>query len=177
MWRADAGRTASAASALPEKMTPLWTRDLPPLTPAYRDVRLQFDRGYEPVVLGKRLFVASSREDSVTAYDTETGAEIWRTYADGPVRFAPVAGDGRVIFGSDDGVLRCVAADTGKPLWEKRAVPSDRQLLGNGRVISVWPIRGGPVLSMAACTSPRAYGRWKACSFTASMPRRGGSSG
>jgi hypothetical protein len=40
---------------------------LPPLTPAWRDSRLQFDRGYEPVVLGKRLFLASSREDKVAA--------------------------------------------------------------------------------------------------------------
>lgn len=146
MWRADAGRTATVAPALPEKLKTLWTRDLPPLTPAYRDARLQFDRGYEPIVLGKRLFLASSREDSVTAYDTDSGAELWKVDADGPVRFAPAAGDGRVIFGSDDGVLRCVAADTGRLLWEKRAVPSDRQLLGNGRLISVWPIRGGPVL-------------------------------
>lgn len=146
MWRADAGRTATVSPALPEKLKPIWTRELPPLTPAYRDARLQFDRGYEPVVLGKRLFLASSREDSVTAYATDTGVELWKVYADGPVRFAPVAGDGRVIFGSDDGVVRCVAADTGKLLWRKRAVPSDRQLLGNGRLISVWPVRGGPVL-------------------------------
>lgn len=146
MWRADAGRTATVAPALPEKMGVLWTRELSPLKPAFRDTRLQFDRGYEPVVLGKRLFVGSSREDSLTAYDTESGAELWRVYADGPVRFAPVAGDGRVIFGSDDGVLRCVAADTGKLLWERRAVPCDRQLLGNERIISVWPVRGGPVL-------------------------------
>ncbi len=146
MWRADAGRTATVASALPEKMSVLWTRELPPLTPAYRDARLQFDRGYEPVVLGKRLFVGSSREDCVIAFDTETGAELWRANADGPVRFAPVAGEGRVIFGSDDGVLRCVAADTGKLLWKMRAVPNDRQLLGNERMISVWPVRGGPVL-------------------------------
>ncbi len=146
MWRADPGRTATVAQPFPEKLKTLWTRQLPPLTPAYRDARLQFDRGYEPVVLGKRLFLASSREDSVAAYDTDTGAEIWKIYADGPVRFAPVAGDGRVIFGSDDGVLRCAEAETGKLLWQKRAVPSDRQLLGNGRLISVWPIRGGPVL-------------------------------
>ncbi|GDY21370.1 hypothetical protein LBMAG56_27170 [Verrucomicrobiota bacterium] len=146
MWRADAGRTATVTEALPEKLRVLWMRELAPLQPAYREVRLQFDRGYEPVVLGKLLFVASSRDDSVTAYSTDTGAEIWKVYADGPVRFAPVAGEGRVIFGSDDGVLRCVTAATGKLLWEKRAVPVDRQLLGNGRMISVWPIRGGPVL-------------------------------
>ncbi|MEI7730731.1 MAG: PQQ-binding-like beta-propeller repeat protein [Verrucomicrobiota bacterium] len=146
MWRADAGRTASVAPSLPEKLKVLWTRELAPLAPAYRDVRLQFDRGYEPVVLGKRLFLASSRDDSITAYDTDTGAQLWKIYTDGPVRFAPVAGDGRVIFGSDDGSVRCVAAATGELRWQKRAVPSDRQLLGNGRLISVWPIRGGPVL-------------------------------
>ncbi|MBI5801126.1 MAG: PQQ-binding-like beta-propeller repeat protein [Verrucomicrobia bacterium] len=146
MWRANPGRTASVTPALPEKLSVLWSRELGALKPAYRDVRLQFDKGYEPVVLGKRLFVASSRDDSVTAYATDTGAELWKVFADGPVRFAPVAGDGRVIFGSDDGVLRCVSADTGELLWQKRAVPNDRQLLGNGRLISVWPIRGGPVL-------------------------------
>ncbi|MSU28283.1 MAG: hypothetical protein EXS27_10275, partial [Pedosphaera sp.] len=146
MWRANPGRTASVTTELPEKLSVLWSRALGPLKPAYRDVRLQFDRGYEPVVLGQRLFVASSREDSVTAHATDTGAVLWKAFADGPVRFAPVAGDGRVIFGSDDGVLRCVSAATGELLWQKRAVPNDRQLLGNGRLISVWPIRGGPVL-------------------------------
>ena len=146
MWRANPGRTASITPALPEQLAVLWSRELPPLKPAFRDVRLQFDKGYEPVVLGQRLFVASSRDDSVTAFATDTGAQLWKVFADGPVRFAPVAGDGRVIFGSDDGVLRCVSAATGELLWQKRAVPNNRQLLGNGRLISVWPIRGGPVL-------------------------------
>ncbi len=146
MWRANPGRTAAVTPALPEKLAVLWSRELGPLKPAFRDVRLQFDKGYEPVVLGQRLFVASSREDSVTAYATDTGAQVWKVFADGPVRFAPVAGHGRVLFGSDDGILRCVSAATGELLWQKRAVPNDRQLLGNGRIISVWPIRGGPVL-------------------------------
>lgn len=146
MWRADAGRTASTAAALPENPKLLWTRELAPLTPAYRDARLQFDRGHEPIVVGKRLMVASSREDCVAAYDTETGTELWRAFADGPVRFAPVADSERVIFGADDGVVRCVAAATGQLVWQRRAVPSNRQALGNGRMISVWPVRGGPVL-------------------------------
>jgi len=146
MWRANAGRTAAVTPAVPEKLAVLWSRELPPLKPAFRDVRLQFDKGHEPVVLGKQLFVASSRDDSVTAFATDTGAVLWKVFTDGPVRFAPVAGNGRVIFGSDDGVLRCVSAATGELLWQKRAVPNHRQLLGNGRLISVWPIRGGPVL-------------------------------
>jgi outer membrane protein assembly factor BamB len=146
MWRCDSGRTASTSEALPEGLSVLWMRELPPQTPAYRDVRLQFDRGYEPVVSGQRLVVGSSREDSVIALDTTSGAEIWRVYAGGPVRFAPAIADGRVIFGSDDGWVRCVELETGGLIWQKRVVPSDRQLLGNGRMISVWPVRGGPVV-------------------------------
>ena len=146
MWRANPGRTATVTDELPASLSVLWSRELAPLKPAFRDVRLQFDRGHEPIVLGQRLFVASSRDDSLAAYDTNTGAELWKIFADGPIRFAPVAADHRVIFGSDDGILRCVAADTGKLLWQKRAVPNHRQLLGNGRLISVWPVRGGPVL-------------------------------
>ena len=34
---------------------------------------------------------------------------------------------------------------TGKLLWKFRGVPSTRKVLGNGRMISLWPVRGGPV--------------------------------
>jgi hypothetical protein len=131
---------------MPEPLLPLWKRQLPPVRPAFREERLQFDRGYEPVVAGKTLLVASSREDAVIALDTETGEEKWRALAAGPVRFAPVIAGDRVLFGADDGVMRCVSLADGAVIWEKRAVPSLRKLLGNQRLISVWPIRGGPVV-------------------------------
>ena len=146
MWRADAGRTASSPQALPEPMHLLWKKALPPVRPAFREQRLQFDRGYEPVVAGKTLLVGSSRDDAVIALDTETGEEKWRALAAGPVRFAPVIEGDRVLFGADDGVMRCVSLADGALIWEKRAVPSLRKLLGNQRLISVWPIRGGPVV-------------------------------
>lgn len=146
MWRKDTGRTADTAEVLAENLSLRWSRELPRLTPAYRDNRLQFDAGYEPIVLGKRLFVGSSLDDSVTAFDTETGGQLWKFFTNGPVRFAPVGGEGRIIFGSDDGCLYCVSASDGSLIWKKRAVPSERKVLGNGRLISVWPVRGGAVL-------------------------------
>jgi hypothetical protein len=145
MWRHDAGRTASTTQAMPEKMDLIWSRELPPLRPAYKETRLQFDRSYEPVVAGKKIIVGSSREDCLIAFDTDTGAEAWRAQANGPVRFAPVIVGDLVLFGSDDGVMRCVKLADGSEVWSKRAVPSNRMLLGNQRLISVWPIRGGPV--------------------------------
>ena len=145
-WRYDAARSAQTPQRLPESLQLLWVRQNPELKPAFRTKRLQFDAGYEPVVLDKTVFVASSRNDSVTALDIETGEQKWRFYTDGPVRLAPVAWKDRVFFGSDDGHLYCLAAEGGRLLWKFRAVPSGRKILGNGRLISVWPIRGGPVL-------------------------------
>ncbi|MDB4646507.1 hypothetical protein OAF51_03290, partial [Akkermansiaceae bacterium] len=80
MWRNDTGRTAQSAEVLADNLSLQWSRRLPPLKPAYRDNRLQFDAGYEPIVLGKRLVVGSSRDDSVTAFDTETGEEAWKFF-------------------------------------------------------------------------------------------------
>lgn len=145
MWRHDPGRTAATMQKMPAELRLLWSREIPPLRPAFREPRLQFDRGYEPVAAGKCLLVGSSREDCVIAFDTETGAELWRALADGPVRFAPVIVGETAIFGSDDGIVRCVKLTDGSPIWQKRAVPSNRLLLGNQRLISVWPVRGGPV--------------------------------
>lgn len=83
MWRHDPGRTAAAPRDLPESLAPLWSRRLPAPAPAYRDVRLRFDAAPEPVVLGKRIFVPSSADDSLAAYDTGSGAELWRFFTGG----------------------------------------------------------------------------------------------
>jgi outer membrane protein assembly factor BamB len=96
--------------------------------------------------MGKTLFIGSPRNDSVSAVDTETGDEKWTFHTDGPVRFAPVAWRNRVFVASDDGCLYCMDAAAGKLLWKFRAVPSARKMIGNGRLISAWPVRGGPVL-------------------------------
>lgn len=147
MWRHDARRSAVYADRLPAELHLQWTRRCPPLEPAFRNKRLQFDRGYEPVVMGSRMFLGSSANDSVTAFDVETGEEQWRFYTGGPVRLAPVAWHGKIYAGSDDGHLYCLNADDGGLRWRFRAVPSNRKVLGNSRLTSVWPVRGGPVLA------------------------------
>jgi len=151
MWRYDAKRSAVTPHELPAKLHLLWVRHLPAPRPAWprnedTGEKLQFDSSYEPVVSGKTILVPSMVSDRMTAYDTETGREKWRFYADGPVRFAPVAWEGRVYFVSDDGYLYCVDMKNGELVWKFRGCPSPRKVLGNGRLISAWPARGGPVL-------------------------------
>jgi len=149
-WRYDAGRTAAGPHSLADDLHLHWTRKLPPLTPAWEDPvnqdRMPFDRNYEPVVIGQTMLVGSSRNDSLTAFDTRTGSERWRFYADGPVRLPPVGFDGKVAFASDDGWLYCLAVSNGELIWKFRGGPDRRKVLGNGRLISAWPARGGPVL-------------------------------
>ena len=152
MYRKDAGRTGVTAAVknaavLGDDWQLAWTRMLPPLEPAYHSERLQFDAGYEPVVSQGRMLVASSRTDSVVAYDVATGERVWEFNTNGPIRCAPAIWKDKVCFGSDDGFLYCAELATGKLSWRHRAAPSDRRLLGNRRLISVWPIRGGPVVA------------------------------
>ena len=152
MWRNDAGRTGTTTDPLPKNLALKWVRQLPVVTPAYHSPRLMFDAGYEPVVAGGHLLVASSRNDSVTAFDAATGRELWIFHTNGPVRFAPAVWKDSVCFGSDDGHFYCVELATGTLRWKHRAVPSHRRLLGNRRLISVWPVRGGPVVADGTVT-------------------------
>lgn len=149
MWRCDAGRTAVTSEQLPAELYLRWVREFPVPRPAWRDKsneRLFFDVSYEPVVMGNTLFVPSMVADSVTAYDTGTGVEKWRFYTDGPVRFAPVAHKDKLYIVSDDGYLYCLNAQTGALIWNFRGGPADRKVIGNDRLVGMWPARGGPVL-------------------------------
>ena len=146
-WRHDPGRSGATDEQLAGELHLQWRREQPALQPAWpEDVRLQFDGCYEPVVAGDLMFIASSHDDSVTAVETATGEDRWKFHADGPVRFAPVVWNGRVYFGSDDGVCYCLDAETGATVWNFSAAPSDRLCIGNERLISVWPVRTGPVI-------------------------------
>ena len=146
-WRYDGERSASTSEELADQLHLHWSREYPPLKPAWpEDPRLYFDANYEPIVMGQTMFLSSSRNDSVTAIDTTTGKELWRFFADGPIRFAPVASRGRVYFGADDGCFYCLDAIRGRLQWKHQTAPSGRKVLGNERLISVWPVRGGPVL-------------------------------
>ncbi len=148
MWRYDARRSAASPQTLAATLHLQWTRDYPPLRPAWPDQeKMQFDVAYEPIVWGQMLYLSSSRHDCVRALDTRTGHERWTFFADGPVRFAPVAWDGRLYFTADDGYLYCLDAASGKELWKLRGGPGDRKVLGNERLVSTWPARGAPVVA------------------------------
>ncbi|MFM7071007.1 MAG: hypothetical protein ACKO38_04325, partial [Planctomycetota bacterium] len=82
MYRCDAQRSGATPAELPARLSLAWSLELPVLQPAWPDQpKMQLDSVYEPVVLGRRLFVGSSHDDSLTAYDTRSGRELWRFHA------------------------------------------------------------------------------------------------
>lgn len=106
-------------------------------------VQLKFDHAFHPVAAVGRVFFGSSADDSVRCVSLATGEQHWVFVTGGPVRFAPQVVSDRLFAASDDGFVYCLAAESGKLIWKFRAAPSERQLVGNGRMISRWPLRSG----------------------------------
>ncbi len=150
MWRYDAGRTAAAEDDLPDRLGLLWTREYGQREPVWDDALnrdlMPYDTVFEPVVSGKTMFLGFNDIGKIVALDTNSGEERWSFYTDGPVRLAPAAWNGRVYFTSDDGYLYCVNGSDGSLIWKFLGGPSERKILGNKRLISAWPARGGVVV-------------------------------
>lgn len=150
MWRYDAGRTAASGEELPVQLHLQWERNYAPRIQVWDDALnhdlMTYDKVFEPIVLGDRLFITFNDQDKVVALDLNSGKELWTFFTSGPVRLPPVAWQDKVYVTSDDGHLYCIAANDGHPLWSLRGGPSDRKAQGNGRLVSAWPARGGPVI-------------------------------
>ena len=150
MWRYDSARSAASSDSLPDDLKQIWSLKFSQRKQTWDDPLnldlMTFDRIFEPVVMQGRMFLAFNDRDKVVAYDIKTGEELWSFYADGPVRLAPVAWQDKVFFASDDGHLYCLNAADGKLVWRFRGGPNARQVLGNQRLVSAWPMRGGPVV-------------------------------
>ncbi|MCK5804157.1 MAG: PQQ-binding-like beta-propeller repeat protein [Lentisphaeria bacterium] len=106
--------------------------------------RLSAPHGYPS---GKTVLLGDTRTGSLLALNTDTGAERWRFWTDGPVRLAPAVSNGRVYVVSDDGYLYCLALADGRLLWRFFGGLGEGRLLANEQLSSMWPARGGPVVA------------------------------
>jgi outer membrane protein assembly factor BamB len=156
-------RDASRSCRTPEKMAlPLteswvWRPQFPP-APAWGDPksgpvegilelrRVHFDDAFQVAVSDRTLYFGSSSDHKIYALDATTGRVRWTKITGGPVRLAPSVSDGRVYAGSDDGYVYCLNAADGNTVWQRRAAPDDRRVLGHGRLISLWPVRTGVLI-------------------------------
>ncbi len=113
--------------------------------------RVDFDKAFHVVVVGNRLWYASSVEDKLYCVDLATGKPLWTFFAEAPIRLTPTVTQGKVYFGADDGQVYCLDARNGDLLWKKRLAPKDLRVAGNGRMISLWPVRTSVVVVDDLC--------------------------
>ena len=150
MWRYDSYRSACSEEQLPKTLILQWNRQYSPREQVWDDPMnndmMTYDKVFEPIIVGNKLFVNFNDSDKLVAFDLDSGKEVWRFYTDGPIRLAPAAYKENIYITSDDGHLYCVSAETGKQIWNFRGGPSTQKVIGNKRVISMWPARGGPVV-------------------------------
>ena len=147
MYRGNIARNAVTAERLGSEFSLQWSYCpiQPPKpawpTPAEEMPRMHTDNAFHVAMAEGRVFFGSSVTDDIRAIDAATGQVLWTFFTDGPVRFAPTVYDGRLYVGSDDGYVYCLRAVDGTLLWRYRPGPSDEKVIGNGRLISLWPIR------------------------------------
>lgn len=143
-FRADASRSGHTDNELPPDLGLRWLIKESSPTPAWVGVhtRITSDHAYYPVIKGDIMYYGSSADHQVHAVDINTGEEIWSFYTDAPVRLSPVVWQDKLFLISDDGKLYCISADQGMLLWT-REPRADIYKLGNNRMISNWPARGG----------------------------------
>ncbi|MEZ6141877.1 MAG: PQQ-binding-like beta-propeller repeat protein [Zavarzinella sp.] len=148
MYRGNAQHTNATTEPLAGKLHPQWRAKLPQPMIAWPDQKLaQFDLVPEVVVASNIALVGCTTTDQVRAFDLTTGKELWQYMTDGPIRFAPAIAKDKAFFASDDGHLYCVKLQTGELLWKHRGGPGNQQVLGNNRLVSMWPARGAPVVA------------------------------
>lgn len=148
-YRSDAARTAYTAEKLPGQLKVDWVYRPahPPLASWPNEPRVLYDRVNHVVVADGTLFFGSSADCGVHAIDAATGEAKWNFFTGAPVRCAPAVWNDRLFAGSDDGHLYCLSANDGSLIWKKRAGPIDSTIIGSGRLISRWPVRGGPAIA------------------------------
>ena len=149
-YRGDANRNGYTADPLPEELQLAWTyksRHAPLPAWSGRDTRMPFDCAYHTVIADGTLFFGSSADCKVHALDAATGSPRWTFFTAAAVRFPPAIWRDRLFVAGDDGFLYCLAAEDGRLLWKLRGGPDDSMLLGNDRMTSRWPARGGPVIA------------------------------
>ncbi len=109
--------------------------------PSEERPRMHVDNAYYAVMAEDTVYFGSSVTNKIHAIDAASGKPRWTFFTQGPVRFAPTIDQGRLYAGSDDGHVYCLDAEDGSLIWKYRAGPTGEKVLGNGRMISLWPVR------------------------------------
>jgi outer membrane protein assembly factor BamB len=132
-YRHDAARSGSTNTTVPAALKRAWRTDIG-------------GKLTSPVVAGGKVFIASVDAHTIYAIDADSGNRLWHYTTGGRVDSPPTIYQGRVLFGSADGYIYCLAARDGVLVWRFRAAPMDQRLMSFEQVESVWPAHGSVLI-------------------------------
>ncbi len=134
MYRHDAARSGYATTDIGKDVREVWTAEVGTrITP--------------PVSADGMVFVAAVDQYMIHALRETNGSQLWTFAAGGRIDSPPTYYRGHLLFGSADGWLYCLNAKGGELAWRFRAAPSERMLVSDGRVESVWPAHGSVLIA------------------------------
>lgn len=149
MYRGDAQRSGYTPGPIQTPLTLAWhDQAAHKPDPAWpRSDRQTFDWSLQPVSVDNDVYWGDSVTGELNCVELSSGISKWQYFCEGPIRLAPVVFDDLVIVNSDDGCLHAVERASGELKWKHCGVPDHSLRLGNQRMISRWPSRGGSVIS------------------------------
>lgn len=128
-FRHDVARSGRTDHSVSPNIKPAWTADIG-------------GKLSSVVIADGRLFVSQIDAHTVHSLNSRTGEKEWSYTAGGRVDSPPAIYQGAAIFGSRDGWVYCVNAETGTLAWKFRASPNDRRVMAFEQVESLWPVHG-----------------------------------
>lgn len=133
MYRHDAARSGNINTVVPASLKRAWRTEIG-------------GKLTSPVVADGKVFVASVDAHTVYAINSGSGERLWHYTTGGRVDSPPTIYQGRVLFGSADGYVYCLAAEDGALVWRFRAAPMDQRLMSFEQLESVWPVHGSVLI-------------------------------
>lgn len=128
-FRKDFKRSASTGAALPDALAESW--------------RAKFHNTPAQVTsAGGVLCTAVTDGHTVYGLDGADGSVRWQFSARARIDSSPTIYRGLALFGSRDGYVYCLDAQTGELVWQFAATPADRRMMANGQPESLWPTAG-----------------------------------
>jgi outer membrane protein assembly factor BamB len=128
-YRHDNTRSSRAAGTVSDNPTVAWRRNLP-------------GRLSAPTSADGKVFVCAVDHHMAYALNLDDGKELWSYHAGGRIDSPPTFRAGRVYFGSADGYVQCLDADTGALIWRFLAAPVRSSIIARGQLESPWPVAG-----------------------------------
>ena len=112
----------------------------------------------QPVIVGGKALVASTDTHTLFALDAGSGAVAWSYTCGGRIDSPPTICQGRVLFGSADGNVYCLAIKNGAEIWRFSCAPMDMRTVAYDQIESLWPVHGSVLVlnGVAYCFAGRS---------------------